>query len=414
MKYCIHCGCEMEDQDLFCANCGNVSENTGAHSHKKYDLPPEPPTRSISVGRFYREMCVSKMGTFFTVISCLLLFANLIMAFFPIQSMGLDISQVEGSLNVDLFSRVLTISLLVSLIPSVLIVIGVLITVFSARKSEQLQNARGIRLITGLMKVMRIVYPVLLTLCAFAIVGACSHLSEAYGQVRFPQIGGPTGDIGTQENVITFLRLTLGLSVLILWGGCVFNIIFYNKLIRTLASIATSIEQNRPSADISMFVVVMCFIAGGASVPSLVGVPFIIVVVNGLNAAMQILAGFMLLSIRKNASIKGNKQRLVPLQTRPGSWQCGCGCINDPSVNTCSCGYVRPEVKSLPDPAAKWICTNCQHANFSETMVCRMCGASRVIVQGTQSEQVGESWLCLCGKSNPHYVSTCSCGRSKY
>ena len=391
MKYCIYCGEQLVDEAQFCSCCGYSSYSDALN--QAAEIPAEESPRSyISVRKYYRDLCTSKMGTFLVVLAWLMLIGNIVMAFFPLRSLGIDENVLSSFIDVKRVESFLFSSMFLSLVQPAFIAIGILITVSDAKRAYTLYNPRGIRLITGFCKVMRILHPLLLILASFAFISACSSITRMYDPFRWAQIGAKYP--AESENLITMLRAVLGILILILWGGCIFSVFYYNKLIHTLESIVLSIERNRPAADISMFVVVMCFIGGAGTFSIFWGSSWITALANAANGGIQIIAAFALLSIRRNASIKSSHNSPVQMHARPGSWSCECGRIHDPEIDICDCGAARPEQADVD--------------------VCEVDDESKAAAPTPPAQPAANEWVCICGSVNQSYVSTCSCGRSKY
>ena len=391
MKYCIHCGEQLVDEAQFCSCCGSSSYSDTPKQAAQMPVK-EMPKSYISVRKFYRDLCTSKMGTFLVVLAWLMLVANIVRVFLPFHSLGIDESAWKHIVDMDRLKAFLSCCMVISMVQPAFLAISILITVSDAKRSYTLYNPRGIQLITGFCKVMRIMYPLLLILVSFAFISACSSLSRMYDAFRWAQIGEKYP--AASENLITMLRAVLGILVLILWGSCIFSVFYYNKLIHTLQSIVLSIEGNRPAADISMFVVVMCFVGGPVTFSVFLGSSWITALTNAANGGIQIIAAFALLSIRRNASLKSSHYSPVLMHARPGSWSCECGRIHDPGIDICDCGATRPEQTDVD--------------------VCELCDESKAAAPTSPAQPAANEWVCICGSVNQSYVSTCSCGRSKY
>lgn len=301
MKSCIYCGYSMNDDARFCSCCGAASQNVSGNLSERNDIPPR---NAITVENYFRGLCTSRLGISFTIVACLQWLITLCTAFWPIQALGLDDEVIREMIDLKQFSGFFSITMLISMVPSTVILVGILMTAVRAFRPTAVPNKGGTRLITILFKVMRIAYPVLLGLASFALISACSKFGTTYyGYANVPHIGTDPAAVYLDENAVTVIRAAMGIVVLVLWGGCVFSVFYYHKVVSTLESITTSVELNRPIAKISMFVIVMCFVSGGLSALNALGGGLIVLVLDGLNAAMQILAGFILLSIRKNISL---------------------------------------------------------------------------------------------------------------
>ena len=301
MKYCIKCGTQLTDHAQFCISCGTRCNGYSAPvsvNPIQQQTVPQGSTTTERAGLYFKKVATSPMVICLAIIQTFLVMLSLYTAFFP--SAVLDLSALNEMTDTNI-GGILLVTGLISSIPTVLVAIGIWITVFSASRNKYLRNAKGVRLIHGLYKVLRILLPIACCVLTIILFSACSRLTysgsgEVYGEYS---VGG--FHIYTGSNL--FYNASVASAVLVyivlLWGIGGFLMWFYSKIISTLDSLAVSIAHGILFAEISMVVIVMCFVSGGLSAISLlISTNWVDFVSSGLSAASQIMTGVLLLNMR--------------------------------------------------------------------------------------------------------------------
>lgn len=106
----------------------------------------------------------------------------------------------------------------------------------------------------------------------------------------------------------------------------------------------------------------------------------------------------------------GDLSRAIPVKTTPtDKWKCSCGKSNPPFVAKCSCG------RSKSDTVAEKTSMSPETPGAEPVAVASTSPVADAIarVDASNTTLPPDGWRCACGKGNPPFVMTCTCGRNK-
>ena len=147
-------------------------------------VPPKPQIPALAsnerTARMYvRHVAGSSMALFFAIMMTLVQLLNLYTVFNPLYALTAEELEAAGAvLDLQSFANMVTGISLVSTIPSILLLIGIWITVGKARSGPELQSAGGLRLINGTLKAMRIITPCLALVAGILIMALFAGIPE--------------------------------------------------------------------------------------------------------------------------------------------------------------------------------------------------------------------------------------------
>ena len=104
----------------------------------------------------------------------------------------------------------------------------------------------------------------------------------------------------------------------------------------------------------------------------------------------------------------GDLSRAISVKTAPtDKWKCSCGKSNPPFVAKCTCG------KSKSDAVAEKTSTSPETPRTEPVAVASTVADAIARVNASNTALPPDGWRCACGKANPPFVLTCTCGRNK-
>lgn len=426
MKFCIHCGTQMVDEASFCPSCGTkvptapaptavpAAPPPAAPVYRPAPVAPAPtpvPVETNPVGEYFRRMATSPLALIFAIAFSLLLILNISVALdasYLLASIEDTLDKLEEADILSNFDDYFSAILWLAQIPNILTVIGIWVTIITAFYSRFMRENKGVNLIAGLYKVLRVLLPILFVLMSIVVLSACSKIGDYKSQItRY------YSSTSSAVKEINDAQATLAGYCIGMWVMAGFVIFWYGKIVSTLESISYSISRSRAAADISMLVIVMAFISGIGSCISIFNSEGTALWVNLTSAVVQILAACILLGIRDNLARLATLHRAVP-SVPTGGWVCSCGRFNGPYVSTCVCGGSRSGSMTTRPVTSRWECKNCYASNPPAATVCVKCGMRKNDTARISAPLTGGNWRCTCGRVNASFVSTCTCGRSKY
>ena len=272
MKFCPNCGQQLEDADVFCPKCGQNTEavQENVQPAPQYTPVPEPqplyqapqpapqfyaPPAANETGLNQPILALKRTATsapfiigaiLFTVSAILSVILSVVTSpylyylFFDyLYAQGINVSYV--SLN----TASSVISAVISSIPTLLVILGLWLTVGAGgNKNNDRMSTAGLTII----KVIRI-----LGLIGFCICFGILLIASIIGLIALGVNGGRYSGPGLGVGILGFL---------ILIGVFVFGLIFLIKVLKTIGAAKKVAATGMPNNGASGFVAVMLFIAG--------------------------------------------------------------------------------------------------------------------------------------------------------
>ena len=398
MKYCIYCGEQLLDEAQFCSCCGAATSPADPVPETMQIAVPALADHQKSVRTCVKYLAHTGKATWLVVLMSVSVALNIYFAFFPFSGME-DVEAVFGDFVYWRgFSVAITAGVLLSVVPLILYVLGAWMTIGQARSGNNPKKATGLRVICVVSKIMRVLYPVFIGIVLAAVI----LLAYMLAKVNIPA-----------DEQSLFLGIMIGIFVPIFGGTCVFSIIYYNKLIRTLSSLISAIEEDKSEVYVSRFLIVTCFIGAGSVLSSALGNGWLNFCISASTAVYMLLAGLLLYNLRKSLNRTAYHDRVKQIQAGQGGWVCACGRANVEYIQICNCGRVRPGVR-VHDAGGRWACRCCEYVNLPTSRVCARCGEVRVVSDGSGNDPAAWNWRCQCGRINPGFVFSCACGRTRH
>ena len=298
MKFCPNCGQQLEDEDVFCPNCG---ANTASDAENVISQAPVPDNQSAqyespvvsqpqqanqtqyatpsgnSAGLNPAILALKRAITSAPSIIAAALFTVSVLFSVYIMALGSDsVAQLAvqimktAGLNVSVSSGSLLtgfLSAIVASLPSLLIILGLWLTIGSAsKKNTDRMSTAGLTIIKVIMIISFVA-----VIAAFAAAIVLIVIALLFG----------ADALGFSSENAASIALAL-ISVLILVGIFVFVIIYYVQIIKTIGAAKSVASLGRPSRRISGFVGVMQFITGISGIGSSLVLFFSAAVATGL------------------------------------------------------------------------------------------------------------------------------------
>lgn len=154
---------------------------------------------------------------------------------------------------------------LIGMIPTVLIVIGLWMVYVSAKEHSRFLNLKGLALVKGAVVTQMVLFIVglVITLLLCILVMLLGNLASGDLISEFFQIQGAG---------MTVVMVVMAIILVVLVVALVLGIIYYAKVLKSLASPIAVMHTGAPNSKVSVFVAVMCFISAVTSLNSLTSV----------------------------------------------------------------------------------------------------------------------------------------------
>lgn len=342
--FCQDCGAQLTKDSRFCPYCGSAQAVT----------PPaetEEPAQSFGdkVRAAGKDLGFS---TAFLVATICLSFVQALGFLTPSPARALGDALAEFGVvatHISAFLNKLSLPInIISMLPGILIALGLWITFFSCATRKPTANASGLTLIF-VVSLVQMVFTCLALLAAMIpLVWAYTGADALADRLFF-------GD----SDLVETITLTVGILLLVIFA---FALVYYIKLCTTISNIRSALKTGVPNRKASRFVAIMCYISGGflilSGVFSLLGsviVPlsgyydeaityelhaenFLSAVTSLLTAAAQILFGALIFTYRRKMKALEEEDRLSTFQT-----------LSHAEPYTAPV-YIPPEPVAEPDP----------------------------------------------------------------
>ena len=381
MNFCPNCGEKLVASSRFCPGCCMKLEASAApapapspsHSAPKPVVAPVSAVKPVAragispIAEYLKRAATSPVFLIFTILYTLVTLLNIfngssmLTSIFDTDLLGNSVSLFSESKVVSSLTGVGIFFSILFNVPQILIIIGLWITFGSAAGNSTLRSPVGIRMIRVIFQIKRILWPVACGLLTLTILSACTSMSDAYGSAS------------------SSINATIFVIFLVMWGVCALMISFFSKLIESLGSLADCVTTGRPTAPISIFVVVMWFIGANSCLSSLLLMPESMDYTVVLQAAMLIFAACVFIGLRSNLD-RLSRSTYKVTTVHGTSWACTCGRVNAQYVTSCVCGRSKTSNHAevpLDRPTARWECKNCYASNPPDITLCTRCGMKK-------------------------------------
>lgn len=268
MKFCRSCGKELNDNAKFCGGCG------AATSVK--EAAPAPVMRGASAPVNYSTVplltnnnvpaAVKKCAASPLFLVCIILFTITtllsLVSSFDSMSSALYLSSFDISYSSDTAS----VMAIFAAIPSILVVLGMWITYFSAIGNNSKISTAGLSIIKVIMVISLVLICVgagLMTI-GLAIIAIALESGELRREIDWDDIlpRGSSADVEAVLAIATIIGFMIVVAVVVL------AIIYYAKVIGTINVVKSTVETGRITGEASGFVAVMSIIFGAISISS--------------------------------------------------------------------------------------------------------------------------------------------------
>lgn len=291
--YCQKCGTHNSNGSTFCVSCGSPLYNSAP---PVWNMPPAgaipvEPTAQLGqqVCATLKSLATSPLLIIAAICYSLVLVLNLLgsanavdmsAVYDLLRELGISYNELREMVT-DLQS-VSVIITFISMIPSILVAVGMWITIGSGAKKQSKQMTTSgmtmiqvIQIINTVMGSLAVLFLLLIVLIA----------------------GGMASDYSAEASAI------IAICAVVMVLAAAFMIFYNVMIISTIGKIKNSIRTNQPNSKISMFVAVMCIISGGCSalsIPtSILSIPSVVSILSlVMTAAYPILFGILLISYR--------------------------------------------------------------------------------------------------------------------
>lgn len=293
--YCNNCGANNYDGSTFCVRCGTPLYSSAPTPWNMPAPGVNPGDPHFQLGQqvcaALKSLATSPLLIIAAVCYSLVLVLNLfgsatavdMSAYYEMMhDLGMSYSEINEVMSGVQSGSI--IGTIISMIPSVLVAVGMWITIASgANKQSKHMTTSGLTMI----QVIQIINTILGSLAVLFLLIICLSLGALIPDVP--------------EEVSAIILICAVVIVLV-----AAFMIFYNvMIISTIGKIKDSIRTNTPNSRVSMFIAVMCIISGGCSA---LGIPFSLVNISAasfisllsslLTAVYPILFGALLITYR--------------------------------------------------------------------------------------------------------------------
>ena len=319
---CKDCGGQLTPDARFCPHCGNAQPET----------PPAPEAEPCFADKV--RATAKKLGssTAFLIATICLTFVHVIELFALMPTGGIftmwggiipELALKNPLASLESLSQITDI---ISMIPGLLIVLGLWITFFSCASRKSKVNTAGLTTIFVVTLVQMVV--------------SCLALLAALIPLAFAYTGADAlADtlLLADDDIVETIVLAAGLVILVLFA---FVLIYNIKICTTISNVRSTLKTGVPNRKASRFVAILCYIGGGicllsgifwllsagattlesiyandAIAGTLSYVAFLSAVTSLLTATAQILFGAMIFTYRRKMKALEEEERLLTFQT---------------------------------------------------------------------------------------------------
>lgn len=325
--FCKNCGAQLSDAARFCSRCGRarsvtppvqpVIPPTAPLEHPTTILTPpaEPVGFADKVRATAKKVGSSPMFLFATICFTLVQVLELLFLRFD----GTLESYAELFAEFGIYYHDLPISLesfflassIISMLPRILIVIGLWITYGSCVSRKKAANTSGLTMIF-VANLMQLVFVCLILLAALLSLIILYNSADNL--------------FGTDKDILEAVLLIVGVMLLAVFA---FLLLHSIKVCTTVSNVRSTLKTGIPNKRASRFVAVMCFISSGFMVLSLLGsflgvilfnealpvYTLITIVSSLLTAVLEILFGVLIFSYRSKMASLEAEARLNSFKT---------------------------------------------------------------------------------------------------
>lgn len=318
--FCKDCGAQLADDARFCPHCGSAQAVTPP---AETIAPPAEPVNTADKVRATAKKIGS--STAFLVATICLTFVqllNVLCLSTAGNSFGAygDLFTMAGQEMLGSLESLSPVTDIVSMIPGILITLGLWITFFSCARRKAKVNTSGLTVIFVVNLVQMVISCLVLL---FSLIPLIAIYTGAYKLI-------------IEEDLVETITLAAGSVLLIIF---VFVLIYYIKVCTTISNIRSTLKTGVPNKRVSRFVAIVCYIGGGilimsgissllsAGVMSLDGyydssfsytLPsyiFFSAISTLLTAAAQIIFGALIFTYRRKMVALEEEDRLTTFQT---------------------------------------------------------------------------------------------------
>lgn len=325
--FCKDCGGQLAPDARFCPNCGSAQPVTPP---VETTAPDAEPCFADKVRNTSKKIGSS---TAFLIATICLSFVHLIELFALMPTGGIfdmwgGIIPEFAIMNQNPLTTLENLSLatdFISIIPGILITLGLWITFFSCASRKPKVNTAGLTVIF-VVNLAQMVLSCLALLAALIPLAFVYTGADALADTLF-----------LADDIVETVVLAAGLIFLAIFA---FILIYYIKICTTVSNIRSTLQTGVPNKKASRLVAILCYIGGGicllsgifwllsagattlesiyadnALAGSLSYVAFLSAVTSLLTAAAQIIFGALIFTYRRKMKALEEEDRLITFQT---------------------------------------------------------------------------------------------------
>lgn len=313
--FCKDCGAQLAEDARFCPHCGSAQPVP----------PPAEPIRSFADNV---RATGKKLGfsTAFLIATICLTFVQVLgfLTLSPATALN-DVLAEFGMVRIAALESLSQPISILSMLPGILITLGLWITFFSCASRKTTANTSGLTVIF-VVSLVQLVFTCLILLAALIPLAAAYIGADTLAGTLFL----------ADDDLVEAFVLTAGIVLLVIFA---FALIYYIKLCTTISNIRSTLKTGIPNKKASRFVAIMCYISGGILILSSIFtlLSSIIVPLNGyygnaityelhfenflsaitslLTATAEILFGALIFTYRRKMAALEEEDRLTTFQT---------------------------------------------------------------------------------------------------
>lgn len=319
--FCKDCGTQLAKDARFCPHCGSAQAV----------IPPaetQEPDQSFG-GKVRATGKDLGFSTAFLIAAICLTFVQVagFMSVSPAAALS-DFLAEFGMVSINIPALLDNLSLpinIISMLPGLLICLGLWISFFSCASRKPKANTAGLSIIFAVNLVQMVLTCLTLLAAMIPLVFVCTGADTLADTLFY-------GD----DDLVEAFVLTAGIILLVIFA---FALLYYSKLCATISNIRSTLKTGVPNKKVSRFVAILCYISGGFmilsgifSFLSSVIVPlngyydgittyelhaenFLSAVTSLLTATAQIIFGALLFTYRRKMAALEEEDRLATFQT---------------------------------------------------------------------------------------------------
>ncbi len=266
--FCPKCGHQVADDAAFCPICGN--QLSAPNSQPVYNQPvPIADQQRVYVQRtsapslagiaVVKKLCASPVALVAIIAYTVAAIFSLLASLGGANDISGFLVQVPSMPGVDIDGMIQTmqtsfvVGVIIGILPTALIALGMWLTYASAAsKQNSGMSTGGLTLVKTILIIQLVFVCIAIGIVVLAFLVA---IAASMGSLYMEPTVGPAGSVG----IVAALVLVIAVAFFILL------IVYYAKAIKTVNTISMTARTGKLSDNVSMFVAVMAFIAGGIS-----------------------------------------------------------------------------------------------------------------------------------------------------